>query len=904
MKPSSLLIVTPKSTPHFAKAESGGKGHNLYLLQNAGINVPTFITLPPHFFETYKEQEGISTALNDMLTDGNADLHKVSEKIHSKIMLHDFSPELKKAIIDAYQFVVKAAGGPLVSVRSSAHDEDSALHSFAGQLSSFLYLNDEENVLKAVKECWASAYSERSLHYRKINKLTMIDIKVSVIIQQMIDPDTSGVFFTCNPINGKNDQVVVNSVYGVGEGLVSGLLDADTFVLEKKTNKVLETNLGEKNKKLVRDQRNQKCVEVEVEQSLINSPSLSEKELLTLADMASKIEKFYGRPQDVEWAIKNGTLYILQSRPVTTDVENNSGILYVWDNSNIVESYGGLTMPLTFGFAHYVYHQVYVQFCEILLVPKERIKEMDYFLKNMLGLFYGRVYYNLLNWYKLTSILPGYKYNRQFMETMMGTNEALQDEIAERVKPPEFHHGIGSKFRQFVTGCKFFWFHLTIQSVVDNFLKDFHVVYNKFRKVPYHQLPSDKIYEYYQLLEKEMLWKWHAPIINDYLCMIHYGMFKTITKKWLGHLGDSFHNDLLAGNGNLESAEPTKRLIVMSGYVSKNQNLKDLILNTPNARVLEALNQSEHKEFYNMVLDYIDKYGFRCMSEMKLEQKDLHQDPSLFFVFLKNLINCGQTDLHEYERREKEIRTNAESLLNKNLGGLKKIIYSWSLHHARKAVMNRENTRFCRTRIYGVVRAMFYAMGEDFTKRNIIDKKEDIFFLSLDELKGSFEGTNSIQNLRKSIEVRKAEYEFYKDNEPSPRFATRGPVYWNNAHFPKEEVQAIDESTLAANQMAGIPCSPGDVIGIVKVIMGPEDDMTLNGEILVTDRTDPGWIPLYPSLSGLLVERGGLLSHSAIVAREMGLPTIVGIKGLTKKLKSGMKIRMNGETGLIEILEE
>lgn len=304
-----------------------------------------------------------------------------------------------------------------------------------------------------------------------------------------------------------------------------------------------------------------------------------------------------------------------------------------------------------------------------------------------------------------------------------------------------------------------------------------------------------------------------------------------------------------------------------------------------------------------MVLDYIDRYGFRCMSEMKLEQKDLHQEPSLFFVFLKNLINCGQTDIHEYEEREKSIRRNAEALLEKNLSGLKKIVYKWSLKHARKAVMNRENTRFARTRIYGVVRSMFYAIGEDFAKTNIIDKKEDIFYLSFQELKGAMEGTNAVINLRLLIDVRKKEYERYKDIEPAPRFMTRGPVYWNNIHTEKEVEVVFDESTLLPNQMKGTPCSPGEVIGIIKVIMGPEDDMTLNGEILVTDRTDPGWIPLYPSLSGLLVERGGLLSHSAIVAREMGLPTVVGVKGLTKKLKSGMKVKMNGETGLIEILE-
>lgn len=899
MKPHNLYTVSKNSTHHFAKKESGGKGHNLYLLSNNGIKVPKFITLPPVFFEEFKKQSNIEDYLNTILEDKHLSMLEVSEKIRNKIVETNMPISVYEEIVLAYGELDK----DLISVRSSAHDEDSALHSFAGQLSSFLYISDLDKTIHAIQECWASAYSERSLHYRTINKLDILNIKVSVILQEMIDPDISGVFFTCNPINGKNDQVFINSVYGVGEGLVSGLLDADTYALSKKDGSILEKNIVEKTKKLVRDREAQKCLETEVPSHQQNAESLTPHDLKSLHDIALKIENFYGRPQDVEWAIKDGELYILQSRPVTTGIENGRGILYMWDNSNIVESYGGLTMPLTFGFAHYVYHQVYVQFCEILLVPQSRIKEMDYFLKNMLGLFYGRVYYNLLNWYKLTSILPGYKYNRAFMETMMGTNEALQDEIAERVKPPEFHKGVGATFRSTLTGLKFFYFHLNIQNIVDDFLTEFHISYNKFRVIDYSRMPADKIYEHYQTLERELLWKWHAPIINDFLCMVHYGIFKKLTHKWLSHLGEGFNNDLMAGNGNLESAEPTKRLIVMSGYVSKKPKLKELILSTPNDLCLEAINQSEFQEFYHMILEYIDKYGFRCMSEMKLEQKDMHQEPGLFFVFLKNLINCGQTDLHEYEKREKEIRENAEALLEKNISGIKKIIYKWSMKHARKAVMNRENTRFCRTRIYGVVRSMLYAIGEDFTKSNIIDKKDDIFYLSMDEFTGAMEGTNSILNLRAVINLRKAEYENYKNLEPAPRFATRGPVYWNNQHMPKEEEVVFDESTLLPNQMRGIPCSPGIVEGVVKVIIDSNDDMTLNGEILVTERTDPGWIPLYPSLSALLVERGGLLSHSAIVAREMGLPTIVGIKGLTKKLKTGMRIRINGETGLIEILE-
>lgn len=900
MPTNCLLTVSSKSTYHFAKKESGGKGFNLFLLNANGINVPTFITLPPYFFEAFKEAAKINDYIENIFLDPHLSLLEIAEKIRLKIIGTSFTKSLEDQLHTIYKDLNKG----LISVRSSAHDEDSALHSFAGQLSSYLYISDFKNTIDAIKECWASAYSERSLHYRTINKLELKNIKVSVVLQEMIDPDKSGVLFTCNPVNGNNQEIFINSVFGVGEGLVSGLLDADTFILTKQEGKVLEKTIVEKTKKLIRDKTHQKCLEVDVDLKLQNSDSLTPDEVKKLHSIAGKIDLFYGRPQDIEWAIKDGELYILQSRPVTTATENNRGILYIWDNSNIVESYGGITMPLTFGFAHYVYHQVYIQFCEVLLVPNKSIKEMDRYLNNMLGLFYGRVYYNLLNWYKLVSILPGYKNNRSFMETMMGTNEAIQDEVAERVKPSDFQNGLGAIIRHFITGMKFFYFHLTIQSLVDKFQKDFHIVYDKFRKIDYSKLSADKTYEHFQHLEDQILRKWHAPIINDTLCMVHYGTFKKLTSKWLSHLGDSFYNDLLAGNGNLESAEPTKRLIVLSGVVSKNASLKALILTTPNEHCLEALNQSEYQEFYQMVLDYIDRYGFRCMSEMKLEQKDLHLEPGLFFVFLKNLINCGQTDLVEYEKREKDIRINAENLLEKNISGLKKIIYKWSLKHARKAVMNRENTRFCRTRIYGVVRSMFYAIGEDFTKSNIIDKKEDIFFLSFTELRGSFEGTNSVQNLRALIEVRKKEYENYKDIEPAPRFITRGPVYWHNVHIERSEEIKFDESSLLPNQMRGTPCSPGEIIGIIKVIMGPDDDMVLNGEILVTDRTDPGWIPLYPSLSGLLVERGGLLSHSAIVAREMGLPTIVGIKGLTKKLKSGMKVKMNGESGMIEILED
>ena len=894
-----MLLVYKESTKRHAHNEAGGKGLNLYRMTKEQLPVPEWFVIGVSFFEEFKKANKLHEEMEKIVSTHIEKPALIAQKIEELLLKTPFPKAMEEKLLSAHQ---KVFSKKVVAVRSSAFDEDSAAFSFAGQLSSFLYIRTQEKFLESIKRCWASAYSERGLVYRLQNKIEIQNIKVAVVIQEMIMSEKSGVIFSCDPTTQDPRKIVINAVYGVGEGLVSGLLDGDVYTLEKSNAKLVSQNIVTKNKMLIQDFENEGCKEVSVAPGNEDKPVLSSEELKKLHELTLKIQNYYKCSQDIEWAKAGNEFYILQSRPVTTMV-GKEGHLYVWDNSNIVESYGGITLPLTFDFAHYVYHKVYVQFCQVLMVPPRHILEMDQYLSHMLGLFHGRVYYNLLNWYKLTSILPGYKYNRSFMETMMGTQHSLEDEIADRVRAPAFQDTLSAKFKKVLTGFKFFYFHLNIQNIVDNFLEHFYEVYNVFRHRDYSEMEAHRIWADYRELEHRLLWHWKAPIINDFLCMVHYGIFKKLTTKWLSHLGDTFYNDLLAGNGNLESAEPTKRLIKLSGEIVATPGLKELLFATANEDLLETLNQSQYQDFYKKIEQYIDQFGFRCMSEMKLEQKDLHQDPSLVFVFLKNMIRANQIDLELYEKRERGIRLGAEAKLKGQLSGIKNIVYRWSLHHARKAVRNRENTRFCRTRIYGVVRSMFYGIGQDFVKKGIIDRQEDVFYLSIHELEGALVGTNPIFELRKVIELRKSQYAQYEKEEPAPRFMTRGPVYWHNNHFELETEQKVEEVTnLPPNCMKGIGCCPGVIEGVAKVILSPDDNLELNGEILVTLRTDPGWIPLYPSAKGLLVERGGLLSHSAIVAREMGLPTVVSIKDLTKKIKTGDKIRFDGKTGVIELL--
>ncbi len=893
-----MYIVSEKSSDSFARHQAGGKGYNLYRLTQAGLPVPTWIVLGQNFFSRAIQDSQLALTIEEILKNCNGDFKRAEQQIEKLFVGSSFSIELEKILTQAYQHL----GDCLISVRSSAIDEDSAGHSFAGQLSSFLYVRGIDHVMLAVKRCFASAYSERSLSYRQHHQLPLTDIKVAVVLQQMILSEKSGVAFTADPVSFRPGQMLINAVYGVGEGIVSGLLDADTYTVRKDDGVILHQDIVVKDKCLTRAPDDNGCIEKEVPVELREVACLSASEVAELAALCQKIEAYYLVPQDIEWAMAEGKFNILQARPITTLVQTDRGIPNLWDNSNIVESYGGLTLPLTFGFARYVYHQVYVQFCEILLIPGARIKEMDFFLRNMLGIFYGRIYYNLLNWYKLTSILPGFKYNRQFMETMMGTNEALSDQIADRIKPPAFQESWRSKIRRLITGIKFFYFHLAIQKIVDDFMSYFYTHYHVYRKLDYASMSADQLLEYYHRLEQVFLTKWKAPIINDFLCMVHFGLLKKLCAAWLPQFGEALQNDLIAGDGNLESAEPTKEIIRLANEVKNNPALLRFITDTPADQCMEALKYSTFESFKQKVDHYFDRFGFRCMSEMKLEQKDLWMEPKNFFVFLKNQLGHSSMSLDDMLNKEHSIRQEAEAKVKNNLSLVKRVIFNWVLHHARKAVRNRENTRFCRTRVYGIVRSIFYNMGRDLAARGVLEHRDDVFYLSLEELTGTVEGTNPIINLKPLVMARKAEYQRFEELEPAPRFMTRGPVYWLNTHGMQEAVE-VDDSDLPEGWLKGIPCSPGIVEGRVKVIAGPDDDLSLNGDILVAVRTDPGWVPLYPSASALLVERGGLLSHSAIVAREMGLPAIVSVKNLTKILKTGMKIRMDGEKGTIEILE-
>lgn len=896
--------------------QPGGKARNLIRLSELGFRVPPFFVIPASAFHYVVEQSPeIQTAIRKVVDATDGERGKPCEELRNLIADCQWPEQLTSDFGGAYERLAERGASQekrcLVAVRSSATDEDGVDHSFAGMHDSFLFVDGVQQALLNARKVWASAFNDRAIAYRLENGLAIDAIAVGVVIQQMIDPSVSGVCFTCNPANGRTDEMLVSSVFGAGEGLVSAGFDADTFTLNKRT-RGFTSDIAEKKQQLVlNESAGSGLLETTVPESLQNVASLDEERLNTIAITALEIEKAFRRPQDIEFCFdRDYQLYVLQSRPVTRMEQFGPALenRLVWDNSNIIESYSGVTTPMTFSFIRRAYTIVYHCFAEVMGISPRKVKASRHVFENMLGLIRGRVFYNLQNWYRLIRLFPGFQYNASAMETMMGLKEPL---ILEDASPnPGFFR---KWFVEFPALAKLVvrtgWNFGRIRTIVRKFDNRFREHYDRWDELDFREMASHELMKLHDEMEDTLLWNWRAPIINDFYVMIYFGMLKKLCKQWAMDETGALQNDLICGEGGIESAEPAKMLLRLAGIANKTPELRDEICTGElDDLPVRISRQSRYDEFNDMMAEYLDLYGFRCMNELKLEEYSLRDRPQMVYQVLRNYLQLEDQsvlDVDAMHAREQKIRREAESRAFDALGGFRLVprqtVFRHVLRCARLGVKNRENMRFARTRIYGLLREILRAMGNHFADEGILDDPEDIFYLTIDEVWDFVKGTAVSTRLKDLATLRRAEFDEYRRQaDPDDRFETYGFVYHRN-EFKGEEDRTTE---LPDGQLQGIGCCPGVVERETRVLASPSDNMSLSGEILVAQRTDPGWVPLYPAVSGILIERGSVLSHSAVVAREMGIPTIVGIRGLLEHVQDGDVVRMDGAAGIAEIVQK
>lgn len=751
-------------------------------------------------------------------------------------------------------------GSRKFAVRSSGSQEDGGGHSFAGQFDSHLNVTAPD-IANRIADVRASANTEAIHTYCRERGLPVPDAP-TVLVQKMIEPRSAGVAFSADPVSGKRGVVVVSAVTGTGDKLVSGEVDGETWKIDRQS-AILEQPAN---------------------------PQIAPMDAVAVSWLARRCEVACGRPQDIEWAIDDsGKLWLLQSRPITTLTHgvDPDDTLRVWDNSNIAESYGGVTTPLTFSFARRIYESAYREFCKLMSVPHGRIERSDEVFPQMLGLIRGRVYYNLVSWYRVLALLPGFQLNRGFMEQMMGVREPMPAEIVDQIVAENRSNRLLDTLALACSAMGLVRQLLGLPGQIARFQKRLNTALAA-PPLPIPQMTGEELVAHYRDLERQLLKKWDAPLVNDFFAMIFYGILRSLCIKWLDDKSGTFQNELLLDGGDIISAEPPRRILQMAALAAAHPDLSPLLIDSGISpyKKISALQKSP--ELAGAFEDYLTNFGDRCLEELKLESPTVRDDPASLLMSIG--LMAGRTD--------KETPPGAPPVRAEAGGILKRLLFRYVLRQARDRVRARENLRFERTRLFGRVRAIFRELGARLHADGRLDSAQDVFYLEVGELLATFDSTGTISDLGTLAGQRQREFKAYEMSDAPPdRFQTRGPIHRYD-HF-----ETPPAATDLPASLTGNGACPGRVVGRVRVVIDPRGAKLEPGEILVARQTDPGWVVLFPAAAGLLVERGSLLSHSAIVSRELRLPCIVSLPNITKILKTGDLIEMDGAAGTVRILE-
>lgn len=868
-----MKVITDAQSGLAGSYTLGGKATNLFRLKKLGVRVPAWVVIPSEFFVTQfagQLASGDVTALRNSIDESS----------------------IPKEMLDSIRGHFESE--TLLAVRSSATDEDGTGYSFAGQFESFLFVKPSE-LESCIKAVWHAAFAERVIAYRKHHNLKL-SAGLAVIIQEMVDADASGVAFGINPVTGSRKSRIINAVYGLGEGLVSGDLNADTYQLR---NGVWEIQTAAKTHKWVRDEtQNRGTRKVAVPESLIHRAALDEPAQNEIAATLDKALIAWGKPQDMEFAIKDRVVYFLQSRPITnlTKLRDPDGAYILWDNSNIIESYPGVTTPLTFSFISKSYELAYKHFSGFMGVDRQTIQKHEHIFTNTLGLIQGRVYYNLKTWYHMLALLPGYSLNARFMEKMMGVKERFDVPDDYRISKNS------ARFKLVMMALRMAMRYLSLNKKRQAFIQLLNQTISEYKSIPLREKNASELMSLYLNFEKKLIFEWKTPLLNDFFTMIWFGILQKQCEKFLDNAHVNLHNDLLCGSKDIISTQPIHRCIKLATGILHSDLFKEIFLNHEPEEILERLSADEKCSKLKEEIDqYIFDFGERCIGELKLETVSYTRDPAKFIRVLKSYVLSGITEDSTSGKTESELRLNAEITVNRSLKykPLKRWILKGTLKRTRTLVSSRENLRYERTRAFGIVRELFAHIGRCFYSEDILEDPSDIFYLSREEIFAFIEGRSVQVRLKDLVKLRREEFASYQKAGPTAeRLATYGPVYHAN-DFYKGAMSPVADAGLK-----GIGCCPGIVRAKARVVLNPETAEPLDGCILVTISTDPGWVTLFPGASGIIVERGSLLSHSAIVSREMGKPCIVSVTGLLQHIQTGDEIEMDGSTGAINIIKK
>jgi len=766
--------------------------------------------------------------------------------------------------------------GSRFAIRSSAIGEDSLHASFAGQHESFLYCPRNELVGK-LKACVASAWSVHAIRYRLLKHLPVINIDMPVIIQEMIFAAKSGIAFSVN-INGNLAESALVAGFGPGQGVVSDQTDTDNYFVDRQ-HLSIRHEIQKKERMLTHSSNPEASA---VPEFLQDSSVLNDDEILKIHKLLLDAEKLLRQYADIEFVITNeGQIFLVQLRPVTS---LKSDDLIILDNTNIVESYPGITLPLSYSFASMSYEKVFRTSMKAFGLHPASFAASEDLFAHLLAHHQGRIYYRLDNWYKLVQeVYPSKSLQQSWREAV-----GLQDSSHS---PQKF-----SRRKQAAILFRLASLILSYPRWTARFFKAFAHLDRQFWSWNKQSLNDLQLWNHFNASISEGLNSWHYTLLNDYLAFAAVGFVRKTALRLRICLDETCTDRLFPGNSEMESRQSMVRLSQLIQRISDSTETKNLFENESTENILRKLKEKQFPELSSDWNDYLHRFGDRSLAELKMETKTPRTHPELLVQIIKNNLSQLSED-----RISHLLHTNEDYSPYKLVERLLPLLHPARIPMkilikiASQGLTNRENMRFCRARIHGAARAIFIEFGHRMHARRLLMDPTDIFYLQLDEI-DSFAKGSSLE-FERIVSTRKSLLEDWKKASPPDRIIYES-INYDKINSINQEISGDTETVLF-----GTGVSAGIASGEALVLSEPSLNSDASGKILITKMTDPGWVFLMSQAAGIISEKGSLLSHTAIIGRELGVPVVVGIHRAMEKIKPGEKVRINGSTGRVERLD-
>jgi pyruvate,water dikinase len=871
----------------------GGKAANLGELIRAGLPVP------PGFCVTTEAyaQVAASTAI-DFASFNSASFEELTSRAgraRQGLSSATIPAPITAAVVEAYN---RLGTDTPVAVRSSATAEDLPGASFAGQQDTYLNITGSDAVLDAMQRCWASLWTDRAVVYRMTNGIDHGTVRLAVVVQQMVDAQVAGVLFTANPLTGRRRQAVIDANPGLGEAVVSGTVNPDHFVVDTGTGKIIERRLGDKRIE-VRSLPEGGTQHVE-RTAAENRACVTDDQLRSLAKLGDRVEAYFGTPQDTEWAIDvDGALWLTQARPITTLFPLPSRAQS--SQAERLEQASGLRVYFCFSVAQGLYRP---------------ITPMGLAAFRLIGsaaapLFGARADDPLEGPPSL--VTPGQRLFLDLTNTLRGLpGRTLLPRVFDvmEARSAAILRNLFSDPRLPVTRRSWLPFLAKVLRVLARYAVPLRVLEAvvrpaaararaerigaglQARLTPTSAATADERLDFVErVLSSEVipLGPRMFPVAAAGLAMVG------AAGKLLG--GDATSEDLekiLRGLPHNVTTAMDLNLWKLASHVRKDPAAARALRYEPTADLARKFHAGTlPPRLQDGLTDFLSRYGHRAVAEIDLGMPRWSDDPSHILGVLANYLRLENVETAPdalFARGAADAEAMAETLVARarRHGRVRARLVRFALHRARQLAGLRELPKYNMVVALGAARRELTQVGAELVRHGSIDSQDDVFFLDLAEARLAIHGLDC----RARVADRRRNYEVELRRRHVPTVVLSDGT----------EPEPPPRSCAGAADLVGTPASAGTVTGIARVVLDPVGAHLEPGEILVAPSTDPGWTPLFLTAGGLVMQMGGANSHGAVVAREYGIPAVVGVANATARITTGQRITVDGSTGTINLL--